>query len=397
MSQMYTDVPCHVCGKMSLQLMPEFAGLYRVSSDCQPAGQGGTLGFCLACATVQKSVDAAYRAECAHIYSRYALYADSNGQEQLVFANGHSEGGVIGRSQALLAGVVADPGLPPTGRLLDVGCGAGNLLAAAAHLLPGWRLVGQDVQDNQRRHIESLPGVENFHLGDVATLSGGFNLITLLHVLEHIPDPLPFLRKLRELLAPGGMLLIQVPDICANPFDLTVVDHCTHYTAQGLARLLLEAGFESIQRTQNSVPKELTALARPRDARAAKIILAAPKVAVETVRLAVAARMNWLQDVRNAASEAAKCGPLGLFGTAIAATWLAQSLRDVAFFVDENPSRQGRPHLGRPVCSPTEAPIGSAIFLPFPRPMAESIKARLGGDVRWILPPAFIEARGAYL
>lgn len=79
---------------------------------------------------------------------------------------------------------------------------------------------------------------------------------------------------------------------------------------------------------------------------------------------------------------------MGLFGTSIAGTWLATEAEDaVAFFVDEDMSRRGRPHLGKPVYAPTEAPSGSQVFLGLPPELAAAIRKRLANlDLNLIMP-----------
>ena len=106
--------------------------------------------------------------------------------------------------------------VPPfgQGRLLDVGCGTGDYLAAMAAL--GWQGTGCDVSGPAlaaaRRRV---PGAA-WHQGPIEAMPVGpvaFDLITLWHTLEHLPNPVETLRHLRTRLAPGGRLLLAVPNI----------------------------------------------------------------------------------------------------------------------------------------------------------------------------------------
>jgi hypothetical protein len=77
----------------------------------------------------------------------------------------------------------------------------------------------------------------------------------------------------------------------------------------------------------------------------------------------------------------------GIFGTSISATWLAGAVPEhVAFFVDEDPARVGRTHLGRPIRHPTE--ISDAdVFVPLIPEVAKRIAQKIGTEYgRYHLP-----------
>ncbi|MFN0131594.1 MAG: class I SAM-dependent methyltransferase [Phycisphaerales bacterium] len=99
------------------------------------------------------------------------------------------------------------PFIPPGGALLDIGCFDDSLLRRAAPRVA--RAVGVDPLAEPRRdgNIEILrggvPGVE--------LAAGTFDCITMLAVLEHIPDRESLARECARLLKPGGRIVITVP------------------------------------------------------------------------------------------------------------------------------------------------------------------------------------------
>lgn len=109
--------------------------------------------------------------------------------------------------------LLAAHGVAAPGRLLDFGCGRGHLLRVARER--GWQGTGYDVDP------ESVGRVARAHdldllAGDFLALDlrpASFDLVTMNHVLEHLKDPAPVLRRIHELLRPGGALLIAVPNI----------------------------------------------------------------------------------------------------------------------------------------------------------------------------------------
>ena len=67
----------------------------------------------------------------------------------------------------------------------------------------------------------------------------------------------------------------------------------------------------------------------------------------------------------------------GIWGTAIAATWLYSVMnQEVDFFVDEDPNRIGQTHLGRPVYSPEQVPAESHVFIALTPEIATKIVNR---------------------
>jgi hypothetical protein len=99
----------------------------------------------------------------------------------------------------------------------------------------------------------------------------------------------------------------------------------------------------------------------------------------------------WLARMLSEAREAAHASSFGIFGTSVAATWLAADLENkVAFFVDEDPARQGRLHLGRPILAPAQVPPGSTVYLAFVPAISDAISRRLAS-----LPMRFAAPREA--
>jgi SAM-dependent methyltransferase len=102
---------------------------------------------------------------------------------------------------------------PPgtTGRLLDVGTGAGERLLEFAG--EGWDVVGQDL-DPKAGHLAKERGIEVLHcqVGELVGREEPFDLIGLTHVLEHAVDPAGLLQACAALLAPDGRLCVISPN-----------------------------------------------------------------------------------------------------------------------------------------------------------------------------------------
>ena len=138
------------------------------------------------------------------------------------------------------------------GRILDVGCGGGGLLEHFARR--GWATYGIDPS---RASIEAAArrGAEVHHgtVDDQPWPAEFFQAITFQHSLEHIPDPISALRRAQSLLAPGGSLVIEVPNWACwqrrllfrnRWFGLDLPRHQQHFSPRALKNLAQQLGLD---------------------------------------------------------------------------------------------------------------------------------------------------------
>jgi SAM-dependent methyltransferase len=377
--------PCHACGADALVLVEGFSSLRQVTSDCQPWRKGGLVAACRSCGLVQKPDTPAWRQEADEIYAGYRIYYQSGGEEQRVFDP--LSGAAASRSSRLVAAFKSATPLKPTGRLLDFGCGNGALLRAFADAMPRWRLTGSEINESYRAAVESIPGVEAFHTGPLREVPGRFDVITMVHCVEHISAPVSALADMRKLLTDDGVLLIEVPDFTTNPFDLLIADHASHFSPATLRQVIEAADYGVDIVTTDWVTKEISAVGRP-TAGGTKTRASLPPTADGTVP-SLQRSVQWLARMLESAEQSPPGAQVGVFGTSIAATWLAQHLADrFAFFVDEDPARIGRSHFGRPIIAPADIPDGSHVVLPLAPVIAKAVDQRLRRpDFRFVLPP----------
>ncbi len=98
------------------------------------------------------------------------------------------------------------------GRALDVGCGRGHFLAAMRRR--GWSVHGVEPspQAAERAREEYGLPIQTGALRDVSR-SVEFDVVTLWHVLEHVADPVEFLGDVWRVLRPGGLVVIETPNV----------------------------------------------------------------------------------------------------------------------------------------------------------------------------------------
>jgi 2-polyprenyl-3-methyl-5-hydroxy-6-metoxy-1,4-benzoquinol methylase len=141
------------------------------------------------------------------------------------------------------------------GRLLDFGCGGGSFLERMRR--QHWQVTGLDISSVAVERIRKELGLRALvgSLPHPELEPGSFDVITMWHSLEHVHEPLTVLREARQLLAPGGRLLVAAPNIESLPFrwfgpawyGLDVPRHLTHFSPATLGAMLARAGFRVSQ------------------------------------------------------------------------------------------------------------------------------------------------------
>ncbi len=379
---------CHIC-KSTLLEISDFSIFSQVTSDCRLWKKSGHLAVCNTCGIVQKPVNKISLQDVGVIYSEYEVYSQSGGIDQSTFDP--LSGYVTSRSMKLVEWLITHYNISVGGRILDIGCGNGAFLHAFASSCPGWLITGLDLDDRSRAILEKIPGFEALHIGFVNGFAQHFDIISLIHTLEHIPDPINFLGEVKNKLLPGGVLLIETPNLTTSPFDILIADHCSHFTANALKYILEQALFDVIFMQEDYIDKEVTVLAQAKDFGRDMISRENTKnkfiIDVTETTDIVFMHINYLKSLCELANSI--CGEIGIFGTSIAGTWLAGCVIDkVKFFVDEDINQQGRYHLGKPIISPSSTKRGDLVMLPFSPDTALKIARRLSHcNCCFVLPP----------
>jgi 2-polyprenyl-3-methyl-5-hydroxy-6-metoxy-1,4-benzoquinol methylase len=134
----------------------------------------------------------------------------------------------------------------PSARILDVGCAEGSLLLELRRRCPTVSVTGIEPGEGFARYCRDTLQLNVF--GSLEALpeaaAAPYDVIISIHVLEHVEHPVAFLKSLRPLLKPAGIILIDVPDAAAyaslNDIHLA---HLYHFSVHTLARTAREAGF----------------------------------------------------------------------------------------------------------------------------------------------------------
>lgn len=169
-------------------------------------------------------------------------------------------------------------------RVLDAGCGVGIYTVQCARRFPHATVLGIDMSGSQLAEAAALAKrfcVDTrvrFQACDLTSgalaqeVGGGWDVVLVTEVLEHLPDPLPVLKKIRNVTTPGGQVIISVPQLTPDEQEGAWVYHRVltgkpnfdsvesvdrhalppgevytyyhrHYRPEEIRRLLADAGF----------------------------------------------------------------------------------------------------------------------------------------------------------
>lgn len=158
--------------------------------------------------------------------------------------------------------------LPCPGRVLDIGCGAGEFLSEFARR--SWETVGVEPGPRyaeQARH-RGVRVIEEPLTVELVEELGAFDAVLLIHVLEHLPDPEAMVRIVHRLLKPGGIFFCEVPNDF-NPLQEVAVtvhgfrpwwvvspDHLNYFSIETLSSFIAGHDFGVLLQTTD-FPVEL--------------------------------------------------------------------------------------------------------------------------------------------
>jgi 2-polyprenyl-3-methyl-5-hydroxy-6-metoxy-1,4-benzoquinol methylase len=148
--------------------------------------------------------------------------------------------------------------LKKSGRVLELGCGGGETALALAHA--GYRVRGVDESANAIRLLaehHQAPGIEwvcASLLDSLALEKETFDVVTMFHVLEHVPQPRQAVSLVHAALKEAGIFVVEVPDvgggisrIWGKRWRYYEPHHVNYFSRRSLKRLLESAGFKLLK------------------------------------------------------------------------------------------------------------------------------------------------------
>ena len=158
--------------------------------------------------------------------------------------------------------------LRPGMRVLDVGSGGGEFSYLLTKL--GQQVIGVEPNVGYAEFSRREYGlnIRRAFIGDVQLEPASRDLVTIWHVLEHTENPDAVLLQLRRVLAPGGLLVVEVPNIeatCQSPSSTFHAAHLYHFNAATLKALARRCGLSAVHQELSLDGGNLTMVFRAED------------------------------------------------------------------------------------------------------------------------------------
>ena len=356
--------PCPVCEGHGRDILHAQA---FVLPEGHPLGDGYEVACCQACGFVFADTAADQKAYDA-FYAKLSKYEDNT----TVTGAGVTPWD-LKRLQDAAAGIARF--LPDkSARVVDVGCANGGLLNALKGL--GYEnLCGVDPSPGCVAYVRDHLGIEAY-AGVLDPLPGDVkaaDAVILSHVLEHVREIRPALAAVREVMKPGGILYVEVPDATRytdfvfSPFQDFNTEHINHFSESILAQFLESCGFRpkasgrGLSESGPGMPYPITFVFGIKDGTGGSTPWNFVKD--ETLRPTIEDYIRKSSDLLEAIDDKIRralegSGPILVYGAGqLAMKLLAEttlSKADIVAFVDGNPINHGKIIKGVPVLAPEE-------------------------------------------
>lgn len=261
-------------------------------------------------------------------------------------------------ARAIADFLVADPRVGASGSILEAGAGKGEFLTQFLGLRPSWSSFAFEPSSAFETLTARLPGTRVLRGGyEDVEIDGQFDIVASLAVIEHVEDPLSFMRWLRDRVAPGGILLLTCPDFALNPNDLLCVDHLSKFTLPQLEMVARRAGLAVVRLTHVGIAMVVVLQqVLPSDAVAGVRDFTSSVVrGNEAKAQAMIACIGRAQ--RAATRDGTRMAIFGLGMTGLFAPMVEGFPRsEIAAYIDENPTMHGQRIEGVPIVDLHEIP-----------------------------------------
>lgn len=151
------------------------------------------------------------------------------------------------------------------GRLLDVGCATGRFIMQMVAV--GWEVSGIEFDPEAAAKARTV--TPRIFVGDPVDADfppESFDVVTAFHVIEHLPDALGALRNMVRWLAPGGLMIVEVPNVAGVGgalfgrywSGLDFPRHLIHFTPATMRAMVERAGGRVVRAVHKTKPRYLT-------------------------------------------------------------------------------------------------------------------------------------------
>ena len=359
---------CLLCNSSKLKKINKNNRFLCVSSDCRPLNIKVDTFKCIDCGLIQKKQNKNLLKNIKKTYKEYDLYRFSEKRDHLIYSSKDFNT----RSKLIFNYIKSKYNLNEIGKILDYGCNKGQSLIEFSKFYPKWKLYGHD-----QIHIKSTKKI-NF-LKDLSKSNHKFDLIFLSHTLEHLFNPLKDLKEIINNAKNNALIIVQVPFIEKNLYDLFVLDHLTHFNKFDLKLLAKIIGLKEIKVINNVIKHELTLICRYKNINK-----------LEKINIGTSQQQNFRNEKEKYETKLNKLekkisyiikkkdkNNIFIFGTGISSNWISQELKfNFKGYVDEDPNKINKKHFNKKITHPSKLSKNNILIIALPDPIKKIINMK---------------------
>ncbi len=350
---------CIVCNHDDFNILLNYDSEKVVTSDNKILNQNFQLLECKNCSHIQKKIDADLLETIDKIYSDYEAYYLTNGEEEEKYDSNNTN---TSRSKIIINNITEI--VKQDGNILDIGTGSGVFLEEFSKAF-NWDLFAQDVKVSKNNNLKRLKNFKNFFIFNQDSLYNEyFDIISAIHVFEHIVDLNQFLLSTKKALKEDGILLLQVPNIDENLFDIFIIDHLSHFHKGTIFKILKEH-FKFVYFPKNQIYREITVIATDKE------IEFGHNESIEKKGMDKEKIYDMINLLGNIDTKVA------IFGTSPPALFCAAFLNiQIEYFVDENLKKRDKKLFGKKIIHPSDINSDIQILFPYSKDILENVEKR---------------------
>ena len=235
---------CSICSKKKFQTY--FKSMISLTSDRQVIFKDSQVGYCNNCNLIlnHKGVR---RKKNKFYYEEYNLNGKKAEDEFRIYSKNNS-----GTESEIMANFfLSNSKINRTGSFIEIGAGKGLFLNQIKKKLKNYNFSAIEPSKYAAKYFKkNLPDVDfqQSVLENTKFLKKKFDIVASTGVIEHVYNPVLFLKLVLKMLKRNGVIFLGVPNFANKPDDLIVYDHLTKFTEKSLDNLYKKLNIELLKR-----------------------------------------------------------------------------------------------------------------------------------------------------
>lgn len=296
-----------------------------VSSDIKKINFSTNFFICNKCGCLQKKIDKNYLKNINKIYKKYTGFSKYNEIDQRKVLNG----GNFNRCELLFKKFLNKNKYY---EILDYGSSNGAMLMPFIGL--NKKLYATDLKCNlSSKILKNKNFIRFINLKNFQKSRKKYDVITMIHVLEHLRQPKEVLSNIRRKLNKNGIIFVQIPNFLLNPFDLSVYDHTIHFDKNTLIRLAMESNLEIIKIDEEFMNGEFSIILRK----------SYKNKNIKKNNESISKKIDYFNSFGEKIKKINKIKNLSLLGSSISSLFIKENFKgEIKNFYDEDLSKIGK-------------------------------------------------------